>query len=102
MQSNMPLLQRRLLVSWAVLGKALPVGQEVILLLCLALVRPNLECCIQFWAPQYKIDMDILERLQLRAKKLMKGLEHLTYGELGLFSLEKRRLMGILSVCINT
>jgi len=36
---------------------------------------------------------------------VIEGLEHLLYeqsfGELGLFSLEKRKLRGILSVCIN-
>jgi len=29
-----------------------------------ALVRPHLDCHVQFCAPQYKGDMDILERAQ--------------------------------------
>ena len=60
------------------------------------LAKPHLEYCVQMWSPQYGRDMELLECIRRRATEMTQGMEHLSYEdrlrELGLLSLEKRRL----------
>ncbi|XP_062906374.1 uncharacterized protein LOC134347835 [Mobula hypostoma] len=71
---------------------------EVMLELYKALARPNLEYCVQFWSPNYRKDVNKIERVQRRFTRMLPAFHLLSYRErlnkLGLYSLECRRLRG--------
>ena len=87
------------------LKKSMASREREVIVLFFALLRPYLEYNIQFWGSQHKKDMELLEWVQRRATKMIRGLEHLPYKdrlrELGLFSLEKRKLWGNLVVAFQ-
>jgi len=61
-------------------------------------IRPHLEYCVQSWNTHYLKDEEVLEKVQKRATKCVKGLKGKTYSEklhiLGLTTLKRRRIRG--------
>ena len=72
--------------------------KELIIPLYKTIVRPHLEYCIQAWRPYRKKDIDMLERVQRRATKIIPKLRNISYEmrlkECVLTTLETRRLRG--------
>lgn len=62
----------------------------------------RVESCVQCWAPQNKRNVDVLEGVQQRARKMSKGAGHFTFkgrlGELGLFSGEENTQGDLINV----
>ena len=62
------------------------------------IVRPILEYGNIVWGPNYKLDEDLVEKVQRKATKLVPSIRHLPYKErlrcLGLPSLKYQRLCG--------
>ena len=75
---------------------------EGIIPLCFACETPARVRC-SGPGTQHKQDTQLLECVQRRAMKMLRGLEHLCYeqGELGAFSLAKRRRQGDLTAAFQ-
>ena len=73
-------------------------NKETFLTLYSTYIKPHLEHCIQVWAPYFNKDIDILEKVQRRATKLVWCTKNLSYEQrleyLGLYSLSRRRQRG--------
>ena len=73
-------------------------SKDIILRLYKCLVRPHLDYCAQAWRPHLQKDIDILEKVQRRATRMIEGFSKMSYEdrlrELGLTTLETRRIRG--------
>jgi len=73
-------------------------NKDTIVRLYKALVRPKLEYCVQACSPYLRKDIDLLERVQRRATKMIHGFHNLSYAErldlCNIPSLEQRRVRG--------
>ena len=77
---------------------------KTLLKLYQSLVRLKLEYCVQAWRPYLQKDIDLLEKVQRRATRMMANDKSLSYynrlKKFGLTTLETRRLRGdLIEVC---
>ena len=70
-------------------------SKEIVSPLYRGLVRLHLEYAVQFWSPFLRKDIDLLEKVQHRATKMIHGISGLEYEErlrsLNMYSLEIMR-----------
>ena len=71
---SVSLQRKRIAVSWSMLGGMVPAVRG-------RWSFSSSQCCVQFWSPQNKREMVLLEQLQQRVTKVIKVLEHLSCEE---------------------
>lgn len=99
----MPSCPRRSVVSWGILKSVAGRSEDVIISFCPGETISGVLC--PFSVSQFKTDGELLVQ-QKATQQMMRGLEHFLHRkrlrDLGLFSLDKRRLRGgTLSTLIN-
>lgn len=71
---------------------------DVVMQLYKGLVRPRLEYAVQAWRPHLRKDIELIEKVQRRATRMVKGMARKDYEErlrqLKMTTLETRRLRG--------
>ena len=74
------------------------INKQSFLILYKTFIRPHLEFAPQSWNPSLRKDIDLIEKVQQRATKMVSSLKNLDYNtrlqELGLTTLELRRQRG--------
>jgi len=72
--------------------------KEEFLVIYKSFIRTHLEYCVQGWNPHYVRDEEVLEKVEIRATKCVKGMKNKEYTErlrdLGLTTLKRRRIRG--------
>jgi hypothetical protein len=73
-------------------------SKDIILNLYKSLVRSHLEYCVQAWSPHLRKDIELIEKVQHRATKMIHGLGKYFYEKrlaiLGITKLKTRRMRG--------
>lgn len=49
--------------------------------LCSVLVRSHPKYCVQAWSPLYRMDVELLEWVQRRTMRMIRGMEYLSYKD---------------------
>ena len=74
------------------------ISKDLFVFLYKTYVRPHLEYCASIWSPSLAKDIDVLEKVQKRATKMVRGLGHLPYEQrlksLDFYTLFRRRQRG--------
>ena len=73
------------------------ISKDLFTLLYKTYVRPLLKYCSAIWSP-YAKDIDVLEKMQMRATRLIRGIGNLSYGQrlksLGMYTSFRHRQRG--------